>query len=121
MRQTGSIARERGALLEFYMNINRNEGDGPIVNAVQGFFSGLRWAELREVPWCSWPAFWRVVAGMAPALQVSMTESFNLTTANAAAEAVQAVVTDSIEWVPDPGRLAPTTSRHRAGRLVPAV
>ena len=99
------IARERGVRLEFYMNSNRNEGGGPIVNAVQGFFSGLRWAELREVPWCSWPAFRRVVADMDLALQVSTTESFNLTTADAVAEGVPAVVTDSIEWAPDPWKV----------------
>jgi glycosyltransferase involved in cell wall biosynthesis len=95
------IARERGVRLRFHVNTNRNEGGATILNAVQGLFTGLRWAELIEVPWCSWPAFRRVVADMDLALQVSMTESFNLTTADAVAEGVPAVVTDSIEWAPD--------------------
>lgn len=95
------IARERQVRLVFFMNVNRNEGGGPVLEAVRGFFKGLPWAELREVPWCSWPEFRRVVAHMDLVLAPSSTESFMLTTADAVAEGVPAVVSHSIAWAPE--------------------
>ncbi len=95
------IARERGADLRFFVNVNRNEGGGSVLDSLRALFRGLTWAELVEVPWAAWPEFRRTVREMDLALQLSTTESFNLTTADAVAAGVPGVVTHAIEWAPE--------------------
>lgn len=95
------IARSRNCDLEFYLSVNREEHGKGILQMIRNMFQGLRWAKLVEVPWESWPEFRRTVAFMDLALQVSFTETFNITTADAVAEYVPSVVSDCIEWLPD--------------------
>jgi hypothetical protein len=64
-------------------------------------FADLKWAKLVERPWEDWATFRQTVSGMDLCLQVSMTETFNITTADAVAEGVPCVVSPCIEWAPD--------------------
>lgn len=108
------IARRLGIRLQFFVSTEREPGGTPILDAIRGLYDGLSWAQVVSNPWQDWPAFRRTVAGMDLCIQLSNTESFNITTADAACVYVPSVVSDPIEWVPhnwhadadDPGRAA---------------
>jgi hypothetical protein len=96
-----TIARQRGCDLEFCLSVDREEHGATVLQAVRNLFSGLPWARLHETPWQPWAAFRRLVGAMDLTLQVSFTESFNITTADSVAEGVPAVVSHAIEWAPE--------------------
>ena len=95
------IARSRNCDLEFYLSVNREEHGKGVLQSIRNMYKNLRWAKLVEVEWESWPQFRRTVAHMDLCLQISFTETFNITTADAVAELVPSVVTNCIEWLPD--------------------
>lgn len=105
------LARKSGCELEFWISTdNDTEGGIAVLDALRKMFAGLTWARLVEQPWQNWASFRRTVAGMDLCIQVSMTETFNITSADAVAEGVPSVVSPSIEWAPnywkaDPDRL----------------
>ncbi len=105
------LARKRGCDLEFWVSVeHQTMGGTAVLDALRKMFAGLRWAKLVEQPWQDWASFRRTVAGMDLCMQVSMTETFNITTADAVAEGVPCVVSPAIEWAPeywkaDPDRL----------------
>ncbi len=94
------IARNRGSDLEFWISTNRSEQGRGLIDSLRKMFTGLHWAKLVENAWEDWSHFRRTVAHMDLCLQVSMTETFNLTSADALAEGVPSVVSDAIEWCP---------------------
>ena len=57
--------------------------------------------ELKLYPWGSWPEFRRFVRTMHLLIQPSYTETFNMVTADGAAEGVPSVVSNAIEWAPE--------------------
>lgn len=94
-------ARGLGCDLEFYMNSNRDENGGrAVVEAVRQMTAGLPWVKFVAVPWQHWVDFRHTVAAMDLCMQPSFTETFNIVTADAAAEGVPSVVSDAIEWAP---------------------
>ena len=95
------IARERGSDLELHMTVDRVEHGKSVLDAVRAMTAGVPGVRLVEAKWASWPEFRRQVSHMDLCLQPSMTETFNLVTADAVAEGVPCVVSPSIEWVPD--------------------
>lgn len=95
------IATSLGANLEFYVNVGRNDGWGDrTLNAVRVILADLPYAKLVEVPWQDWSSHRRMVRTMHLLIQPSFTESFNLVTADGAAEGIPSVVSDVIEWAP---------------------
>lgn len=94
------LARKRNVDLEFYMNVEREEHGQGVLQAIRNMFAGLSWARLIEVPWSSWSDFRQTVATMDLALQVSSSETFNLTSADVSCENVPSVVSHAIEWMP---------------------
>lgn len=95
------VARQRGCDLELWVSVNREEHGKGVIQALRAMFDGLCWARLVEHPWEDWAAFRRTVAHMDLCMQLSMTETFNITTADAVAEGVPCVVSPAIEWAPD--------------------
>jgi hypothetical protein len=95
------IANARRADLEFWISSGRNEGAGPVIDAVRQMVHGLPHVKLVENGWQTWPQFRQTVRHMHLLLQPSYTESFNVVTADGAAEGVPSVVSDAIEWAPD--------------------
>lgn len=82
-------ARALGRELAFWVSVDGNDYGGmSVVYALRAMFAGLPWAKLVEQPWQDWPAFRRTVAHMDLCLQLSHTETFNITTADAVAEGV---------------------------------
>jgi hypothetical protein len=86
--------------LEFWLSSGRNEGAGSVMDAVRQMFVGLPHVKLIENGWQTWPQFRQTVRHMHLLLQPSYTESFNVVTADGAAEGVPSVVSDAIEWAP---------------------
>jgi hypothetical protein len=96
------LARKRGCDLEFSVSVeNDTMGGVAVLDALRKMFADLKWAKLVERPWEDWATFRQTVSGMDLCLQVSMTETFNITTADAVAEGVPCVVSPCIEWAPD--------------------
>jgi hypothetical protein len=94
------IASRMRVDLEFWMSSGRNEGGGPLVNAIQQMTTGLRHVRVVENGWQTWPQFRQTVRHMHLLLQPSYTETFNVVTADGIAEGVPSVVSDAIEWAP---------------------
>ena len=94
------MARERNANLDFYVSVNREEHGKGVLQSIRNMFHGLPWAKLVESEWQDWAEFRRTVHHMDLCLQVSFTETFNIVTADAAAEGVPSVVSSAIEWAP---------------------
>lgn len=97
------IAERRSSDLEFYVNAGREENlsrPNSIIASLKFMFDRLPWAKLIEVPWAEWSTFRQTVANMDLCMQVSFTETFNITTADAVAEGVPSVVSSAIEWTP---------------------
>lgn len=86
--------------LEFWMSSGRNEGAGPLVNAIQQMTTGLPHVRVMENGWQTWPQFRQTVRHMHLLLQPSYTETFNVVTADGVAEGVPSVVSHAIEWAP---------------------
>jgi glycosyltransferase involved in cell wall biosynthesis len=95
------VAKQRGCDLEFHISVNREEHGKGIQHALRAMFEGLCWARLVENPWADWASFRRLVGHMDLCMQLSHTETFNIVTADSAAEGVPCVVTPAIEWAPD--------------------
>jgi len=96
------IAQHEGKKVEFWVSVNREENAGAkgILTAMRNLYSGLDYAKLVESPWEPWKAFRKTISKMDLYLQVSFTETFNLTVADAISEGVPAVVSDAIDWAP---------------------
>lgn len=95
-----TIAQQRHCDLEFFITVNREEHGKGVLDSLRQMFVSVPYAKLHEVPWQTWPEFRRTVAHMDLCIQVSYTETFNLVTADAAAEAIPSVVSSAIEWTP---------------------
>jgi hypothetical protein len=95
------IANTLRADLEFWISSGRNEGAGPVLDAVRQMMHGLPHVKLMENGWQTWPQFRQTVRHMHLLLQPSYTESFNVVTADGVAEGVPSVVSDAIEWAPE--------------------
>jgi len=87
--------------LELWMSAGRAEGGGQtVMAAVKEMLAGLPNVALVQNGWQSWPAFRKTVGHMHLLLQPSYTESFNMVTADGAAEGVASVVSEAIDWAP---------------------
>jgi hypothetical protein len=95
------IARAMDVDVKIYVNVNREEHGRGLDWVYRHLTDGVPYAQIVEVPWSDWPAFRRVIAEMDLCMQVSSSETFNLVSADAAAEGVPSVVSEAIEWVPD--------------------
>ncbi len=95
------IASEMRADVELWMSSGRNEGAGPVTEAIRQMIHGLPHVKLVESGWQTWPQFRQTVRSMHLLLQPSYTETFNVVTADGIAEGVPSVVSDAIEWAPE--------------------
>lgn len=96
------ISRNLRVPLELWLSAGRAEGGGEtVMDAVKEMVSGLPNVKLILKGWQSWPAFRQTVAHMHLLLQPSYTESFNMVTADGAAEGVASVVSEAIDWAPE--------------------
>ena len=94
------IAHQTKAVTEIWMNSNRNEGGNVVKQAAIELSKNIPGVSLQFYPWSTWPEFRRFVRSMHLLLQPSYTETFNMVTADGAAEGVPSVVSSAIEWAP---------------------
>lgn len=94
------LAANLNTEVEFHINVGRVEGGYTVVRAIHAMLDGTPNVTLVEDPWLHWPLFRKLVRSMHVMIQPSYTESFNMVTADGAAECVPSVVSDAIEWAP---------------------
>lgn len=94
------LAERNGWQLEFHVSVCREEHGSGVLASLRYLFNGLPWATLIEDPWRGWGEFRRLVAFMDLGIQVSASETFNITTADAVAERVPCIVSTAIDWLP---------------------
>lgn len=89
--------------MEFWLSVNRpeNAGGEGILTAIRNLYAGLPWATLVEQPWEDWPKFKKTMRKIDLYMQMSFTETFNITVADAIVSGIPAVVSDAIDWAPD--------------------
>jgi hypothetical protein len=104
------IAERYRCDVEFYFSTGRDDGATDTKNALQNMYAHLPWAKLVEYPWAGWPEFRRIVAHMDLNIQLSFSESFNLTAADSCAEGVPCVVGPAIEWAPAQWKAEPDSA-----------
>lgn len=86
--------------LRFHMNGSRVETGGePILKCIQSLFLGQTNKELVLHPWMEPAQFQAVLAGMDIGMQVSLTETFNVVTANYLDASIPIVVSNEVKWV----------------------
>lgn len=91
-----------GKTLNFHINATRTEqkGDNVLKNLRALFKDSPH--KLVEHPWMEREDFLKVVAEMDLGMQFSMSESFNIVTADLISQGVPTVVSPAIEWMPSP-------------------
>jgi glycosyltransferase involved in cell wall biosynthesis len=95
--------------LRFHVNSNRVEqrGDSVIKN-LRALFSCGKFGELVEHPWVPHEDFLITVGKMDIGMQISLSESFNIVTADFVASGVPIVVSNDVDWMPEDYRVDPT-------------
>jgi len=98
-------AQQRGICLRFHINSTRQDNTSaiPVLKNIRNLFKGLdnRTYQLVEHPWLERPEFLELINHMDIGLQVSLTESFNIVTADFVNQGVPVVVSEEVSWVPD--------------------
>ncbi len=94
------FANKQGKKLYFHMNGDRVEQKGEqVLKNIEALFAGSK-HELVKWPWLNHADFSFLVSNMNLGMQVSLSESFNIVTADFVFQNVPIVVGDSVEWMP---------------------
>ncbi len=86
---------------ELHISAGRVEGGGTVLRSLDEMYQGVPGLKIVYNNWQQWPQFRRVVRTMHLLLQMSYTESFNMVTADGAAESIPSVVSEAIDWAPN--------------------
>ena len=86
--------------INFHINVGRIEGGGTVVRSIEEMTANVPNFNLIKDPWYQWPQFRQLIKRMNILIQPSYTESFNMVTADGAAECIPSVVSDAIDWAP---------------------
>lgn len=94
------FAKNRGLGLRFHVNVGRVEqrGENQLKNLRAMFKQLGDGFELVEHPWMNHKAFKKLLRKIDIAMQVSMSETFNIVTADAISVGTPTVVSDEITW-----------------------
>lgn len=111
-----------GKKVRFHINGNRQEQHGDqVLKNIQALFAGAVAAghnvELVEHPWEGHKEFIATVRTMDLGMQVSMSESFNIVTADFVSNDVPTVVSPDVDWMPALYRANPNSSAAIARKL----
>jgi hypothetical protein len=112
------VAAGMGLKLRFHINASRIECNGePIIRALQDLFNQQPNTELVKHTWLDHPEFLHLCAEMDLCTQVSYSESFNITIADAVSQGVPVVGSSEIPWLPPILRADPSSATHIASRM----
>lgn len=95
------ISADWNTAVELNINAGRIEGGQPVIKSLKAMLASVPNITLVENQWQQWSGFRRLIKSMNLLLQPSYTESFNMVTADGAAESVPSVVSDAIDWAPE--------------------
>jgi hypothetical protein len=102
------FARERGRFLVFHVNGDRLEQKGEeVIKNLRALFAATPNTVLLEHPWTSHEDFLGIAANMHIGMQVSLTETFNIVSADLASLGVPLVVCEDVDWAPWVCKAAP--------------
>ena len=103
--------------LVFHINSSRVEGGDNILKNIQALFSVYPQHELQEHQWLAREDFLSLMRTMDAHMQVSMSETFNIVTADAVVNNVPVVVSREIPWVEKKFQAKTTDCRDIINRL----
>lgn len=94
------FAKEKGRHLRFYVNGSRIETGGePVLKNLRQLFEKQENAVLIEIPWHEPADFLDLLQTIDIGLQVSLTETFNVVTADYVTAGIPVVVSKEVSWV----------------------
>lgn len=112
------FARLLGKPLHFHINVGRVEGRGePILKNLRALFAATPDSKLVEHDWLDHEEFLKLVRHMDMGLQVSFSESFNITAADFVSQGVPVVVSSEIQWASSWFKAEPTRFWGILGRM----
>jgi hypothetical protein len=95
-----AYAQDHNKYLKFHINATRIEQKGDtVIKNLRALFKYSDNAELVEEPWVPHKEFSTVIRSMDLGMQVSLTETFNIVSADFVAENVPVLVSHEIKWV----------------------
>lgn len=95
------LAERLNTDVDFHISVGRVEGGYTVVRACEAMLLNSPRVTLVKDDWYQWSQFRFVIRSMNLLLQPSFSETFNMVTADGAAESVPSVVSDAIDWAPD--------------------
>jgi glycosyltransferase involved in cell wall biosynthesis len=102
------VAKSRQKKLHFHVNAARQENNGaPILKNLRALFSGTPHV-LVEHGWYEHKEFLGLLRSMDVGMQVSLTETFNIITADMVSVGLPVVVSDEIWWTTNRSHVDPT-------------
>ena len=112
-------ARRLNRELSFHINVGRCESGGlPVLHNLRGLFDHQRKATLVEHKWMPHDEFLRLVVSMDMAMQVSLSETFNIVTADAVMMDVPVVVSPEVFWVDREYQAHPNNAHEISQRMI---
>ena len=95
------MAEKLRADVDFHISVGRVEGGYTVVRAIEAMLVNSPRVTLVKDEWYQWPQFRQLIRSMDLLIQPSFSETFNMVTADGAAEGVPSVVSDAIDWAPE--------------------
>lgn len=103
--------------LRFHININREEtGGNNVIKNLRALFENSE-AELVEHPWADHHHFIKILNGVDIGMQVSLSETYNIVTADMVNKLIPVVVSKEIRWVMDNFKVNPTSFEDIVSKL----
>lgn len=102
------FAKAANRTLRFHINATRVEGHGqPVLKNLRKLFDSQSGAELVEHGWYEPSEFLKVLEELDMGMQVSLSETFNVVTADYVTAGLPVVVSDEVRWVHDSCKAKP--------------
>jgi hypothetical protein len=115
------FAHDLNTPLRFHINGTRVEQKGDsVIKNIRHLFANVTGCELVEHPWMNHTDFVKLVSSMDINMQVSLSETFNIVTADAVVNGTPVVVSSEINWICWPFRANPTSTKSIKTRLMVA-
>lgn len=111
------FGNEQGKRIRFHINTGRLEQQGDnVLRNLRALFEGSK-HELVEHGWLPRKEFLHLIKHMDIGLQVSLTESFNIVSADFVSQQVPIIVSKDISWMPDQLKVDPLDTEELIERI----
>lgn len=107
------FAKDINKSLKFHINIGREEtGGNNVLKNLRALFENQPNAELIEHPWASHEDFLEIIKKIDIGMQASLSETYNIVTADMVNKFIPVVVSNEIRWVKDEFKCNPTSFKE---------